>query len=82
LQLHVLLLCLENTTCSFIQAFITWLFWASYVFWALYCCDGLQKYELKVNMCCAKCAEKVKEEIFEVAGEWSYVYIFLSTSVI
>jgi copper chaperone CopZ len=35
----------------------------------LYCCDGLQKYELKVNMCCAKCAEKVKEEIFEVAGE-------------
>lgn len=26
------------------------------------------KYELKVNMCCAKCAEKVKEEIFEVAG--------------
>jgi copper chaperone CopZ len=34
----------------------------------LYCCDGLQKYELKVNMCCAKCAEKVKEEIFEVAG--------------
>ncbi len=23
LQLHILLLCLENTTCSFIQAFIT-----------------------------------------------------------
>jgi copper chaperone CopZ len=26
------------------------------------------KFELKVNMCCAKCAEKVKEEIFEVYG--------------
>jgi hypothetical protein len=38
-------------------------------FGTLYCCDGLQKCELKVNMCCAKCAEKVKEEIFEVAGE-------------
>jgi hypothetical protein len=25
LQLHILLFCLGNTTCSFIHAFITWL---------------------------------------------------------
>lgn len=32
---------------------------------------GLKKIDLKVEMCCMKCAEIVSEEIREVAGEFS-----------
>jgi hypothetical protein len=32
-------------------------------------CFGLQEIVLKVRMCCEKCEEKVKEEIFDVRGK-------------